>query len=370
MKFSRLVSPFGVVWCAVVAALAATFLLQPAHALTDFSHLNSLHASSASSTANKASAAAAKTPSATIAGIDVAVFDEINRRAVERALRLVDFDAGAIARASFIETGSGAEVRADEVRQAGLRSVTEGLRGGRGRGQVVYSLSDEPETFDQLQQDLEITAFLQEAMALNAQAEDNFFPSMRDLANMLGFDEENPAADAAGTGAEPNAYETQRPPAPPAPEQISPSFLEASARARAESEAFATSTAGAGAAAGATAGTSAAAAARASARANMRTDPAAGTAADSSVPGAENGGASGNEQPTSTSTGYTAPHAPPSFSEWLKTGAQGSGQTGLNMGIDYKPDPRRHPPPPPVPTPPPPPPPPSFTASSPMAAFR
>ena len=68
--------------------------------------------------------------------------------------------------------------------------------------------------------------------------------------------------------------------------------------------------------------------------------------------------------------GYVAPHAPPSFTEWLNGGAQGAGETAENLGVEYKPDPRRHPPPPPVPPPPPPPPPPSFGTESPLAAFR
>ncbi len=66
---------------------------------------------------------------------------------------------------------------------------------------------------------------------------------------------------------------------------------------------------------------------------------------------------------------YEAPTAPPSFTDWLNGAAPGAGETAENLGTDYKPDPRRHPPPPPVPSPPPPPPPPSFSSESPMASY-
>jgi hypothetical protein len=74
--------------------------------------------------------------------------------------------------------------------------------------------------------------------------------------------------------------------------------------------------------------------------------------------------------PASSDDQYQAPHAPPSFTEWLNTGATGAGESAEMLGIDYKPDPLKHPPPPPVPPPPPPPPPPNFGNNSPLQTFR
>jgi hypothetical protein len=348
------------------ALFAAVWLLAAVlvGAVTDFSQLNNFRAPSAPPRAT-AKAPSPRKSSGKIAGIDVEIFDEINRRAVNRALQTIDFNPEAIARASFIEFQSGEEVPLKKVREAGLRSVTNSLRGSRGRRQVVYSLNDDPDATQELQKDLHITAFLEEAMTLTTNTEKDFLPSIREIANLLGFDED---IDDEGGG-----VPTQRSPPPPPAPHTRPSFVETEANAEADAAAGAgaeaAANAGAGAGAGGGAAMGAAAAARVAAAARARATAASGTGAGAGAANADpapDTAAAGNP----SSSGYTAPHAPPSFAQWLKVGTPGSGQTASNMGIDYKPDPRRHPPPPPVPSPPPPPPPPAFTFASPLASYR
>lgn len=158
----------------------------------------------------------------------------------------------------------------------------------------------------------------------------DFFPSLRDIADMLGFEDAKKDGQVNARSPVPPTPQVKRaayaPPPPPTRDASKgPSLMEQSSTAQARTQAR---------------------------------GQAQSTASTQAHTKAREGGES-----------YEAPTAPPSFTDWLNGQAPGAGETAEDLGFDYKPDPRRHPPPPPVPSPPPPPPPPSFSSESPMAAF-